>query len=84
MDVLEASQAKQDFDEASTSQEPNADEGEGEKKDGDDEGKAGINADAADAIFRTCIELVRLGDKLHLTALRPWASWTLRRPSSPP
>lgn len=69
LDVLEASQAKQDFDEATTTKEPNADEGEGEKKDGDDEGRAGINADAADKIFRDRIELVRLGDRLNLDGI---------------
>lgn len=70
--VIEGMEAKKDFDEASQNNpaaggENNDGEGEG----GDDKGdKPGaINADSADQIFRTRIELVRLGDKLNLDGI---------------
>jgi hypothetical protein len=71
LDALEASQAKQDFDEAAATQDPQTDEGDDPSKtDGDDCGSAGaINADAADKIIRERIELVRLGDRLHLDGI---------------
>lgn len=75
LDVIEGLQAKQDFDSAAGERDPKADgddttaqDGDGNCTDGDDKGSA-INADAADAIFRTRIELVRLGDKLHLDGI---------------
>lgn len=75
LDVIEGLQAKQDFDSAAGEGDPKADgddataqDGDGNCTDGDDKGSA-INADAADAIFRTRIELVRLGDKLHLDGI---------------
>lgn len=71
LDALEASQAKQDFDETAATQDPQTDEGDDPSKtDGDDCGSAGaINADAADKIIRERIELVRLGDRLHLDGI---------------
>lgn len=74
LDVIEGMKAKQDFDSAAGDPAAKADgdtpvEGDGvDCTDGDDNGTA-INADAADAIFRTRIELVRLGDKLHLDGI---------------
>ena len=74
-DVIEGMKAKQDFDSAAGEGAPKADgedttakDGDDNCTDGDDKGSA-INADAADAIFRTRIELVRLGDKLHLDGI---------------
>lgn len=71
LEVIEGMKAKQDFDAAAGQGAGNADEGEGgEKKDGEGTTKTdGINADSADRIFRTRIELVRLGDKLHLDGI---------------
>ena len=72
LEVIEGLQAKQDFDEANQDPPANADEGDpddGTKKDGEGEKPSGINADAADQIFRTRIELVRLGDKLRLDGI---------------
>ena len=75
LDVIEGMKAKQDFDSAAGEGAPKADgedttakDGDDNCTDGDDKGSA-INADAADAIFRTRIELVRLGDKLHLDGI---------------
>lgn len=75
LDVIEGMKAKQDFDSAAGEGTPKADDedttakdGDDNCTDGDDKGSA-INADAADAIFRTRIELVRLGDKLHLDGI---------------
>lgn len=75
LDVIEGMKAKQDFDSAvddPAAKKTDGDttvEGDGvDCTDGDDNGSA-INADAADAIFRTRIELVRLGDKLHLDGI---------------
>ena len=72
LEVIDGLQAKQDFDEAAKTAPSNTDEGdpEGEPKaDGDDKPAASINADAADRLFRTRLELVRLGDKLHLDGM---------------
>lgn len=69
LEVIEGMKAKQDFDAAAGQGAGNADEG-GEKKDGEGPTNTdGINADSADRIFRTRIELVRLGDKLHLDGI---------------
>lgn len=69
LDVIEGMRAKEDFD--SAAEEPpaatNGDEGDDPDKTAADCGS--INADAADAIFRTRIELVRLGDRLHLDGI---------------
>lgn len=94
LDVIEGLQAKQDFDSAAGEGDPKADgddttaqDGDGNCTDGDDKGSA-INADAADAIFRTRIELVRLGDKLHLDGIETMgvleAQKAIIRPSTPP
>lgn len=75
LDVIEGMKAKQDFDSAAGEGAPKADGEDTTAKDGDDNCTDGddkdsaINADAADAIFRTRIELVRLGDKLHLDGI---------------
>lgn len=72
LEVIEGLQAKQDFDEANQDPPANADEGnpdDGTKKDGEGEKPSGINADAADQIFRTRIELVRMGDRLNLDGI---------------
>ena len=71
--VIEGLQAKQDFNAAADEGVPKSDGDDTAKDgsdclDGDDKGDS-INADAADAIFRTRIELVRLGDKLHLDGI---------------
>lgn len=74
LDAIEGMKAKEDFDSAAGEGDPKTDGDDGGVKedgsdclDGDDKGT--INADAADAIFRTRIELVRLGDKLHLDGI---------------
>jgi hypothetical protein len=73
LEYIEGLQAKQDFDEANQEPPANADEGEpgdGTKQDGEGDDKtSGINADAADQIFRTRIELVRMGDRLNLDGI---------------
>ena len=70
LDVIETLQAKQDFDQAQTQTSENGDGDGAENQDSEGEGeKAGINADAADKLFRTRIELVRLGDKLKLDGI---------------
>lgn len=73
LEFIEGLQAKQDFDEANQDPPANADEGDDTKQDGEGDGEgeksSGINADAADQIFRTRIELVRLGDRLRLDGI---------------
>lgn len=70
--VIEAMEAKQDFDEAdepgNSSSEENADEDE-ENKDGSEDQSGSMNADSVDRIVRTRVALARIGDRLNLDGL---------------
>lgn len=66
--VIEAMEAKQDFDEADN--EVKADEEGEEKIDEEETNPAGtMNADSIDRIVRTRVALARIGDSLHLDGL---------------
>lgn len=66
--VIEGLKAKEDF--ANAAEEAKADEGEEEDKMDGDEGKSqSLNADSVDAMFRTRLELVRIGDRLNLDGI---------------
>lgn len=68
LSVIEAMEAKQDFDEADDDVNSDAD---GEEKTDEDEKSAGgtMNADSIDRIVRTRVALARIGDSLHLDSL---------------
>ena len=66
--VIEGLKAKEDF--ANAAGEVKADEGEEEDKmDGDEGQSKSLNADSVDAMFRTRLELVRIGDRLNLDGI---------------
>lgn len=66
--VIEAMEAKQDFDEADD--EVKGDEEGEEKTDEEEKNPAGtMNADSIDRIVRTRVALARIGDSLHLDGL---------------
>ena len=68
LSVIEAMEAKQDFDEADD--DVNADEDGEEKTDEEDKNAGGtMNADSIDRIVRTSVALARIGDSLHLDGL---------------
>ncbi len=71
--VIEAMEAKSDFDSAEEENkdedEENKDEGEEEKADGDDSEAKNLNADSVDRIVRTRVALARIGDRLNLDGL---------------
>lgn len=67
--VIEALKAKEDFESAANDGEENADEEEEEKMDGDEGQSKSLNADSVDAMFRTRLELVRIGDRLNLDGI---------------
>lgn len=72
LEVIEAMEAKQEFDAASAeggNNEDDDDENTDEDDENTDEDKGGINADAADRLFRDRLEVVRIGDRLKLDGL---------------
>lgn len=72
LNVIEALEAKSDFDSAeeekTDSDEENKDEDE-ENKDGDEGESKSLNADSIDRIVRTRVALARIGDRLNLDGL---------------
>lgn len=72
--VIEAMMAKQDFDEADKEnadegEAAKTDEGEGENKDGSEDKSGSLNTDSVDRLFRQRLEVVRIGDRLHLDGI---------------
>lgn len=78
LNVIEAMEARQDFDEADD--EVNAD-ADGEEKTDEDEKNTGgtMNADSIDRIVRTRVALARIGDSLHLDGLESMSIMDAKR-----
>lgn len=72
LEVIETLQAEKDFGAGAPAAATDGDDtppADGPNKDGDDGEGKGLNADSADKLFRERLEVVRLGDKLHMDGL---------------
>ncbi|TZE83543.1 DUF2213 domain-containing protein [Calorimonas adulescens] len=70
LEIIEALKAEKDFGEAAQAADCNKDEDAEEgKKDSSEDQSCSLNMDAADALFRTRLELVRIGDRLNIDGI---------------